>query len=69
MKECKKCGGEMKPSIALVNTLAGIPDFPGDNYACTVSATGPPAMVDCLKCGSCGYSISWPREESSVEEK
>lgn len=57
---CARCGGEMKPGKALLNTLAGYPDFPGDTgreSGSTMSYTGPPALVDCLKCLDCGRSV------------
>ena len=55
---CRRCGSEMKAGKALQNTLAGIPDFPGDTYACTVSETGPAKLVTVLKCVGCGYSLA-----------
>lgn len=56
---CKKCGGEMAPGQALVNTPFGIPDFEGtDGMLATMSMTGPPDMVPCLKCRDCGWSIT-----------
>lgn len=48
----------MAPGQALLNTLVGIPDFPGDHYAVTVSAIGPARMEEVMKCESCGYSIT-----------
>jgi len=48
----------MKEGMALQNTLTGLPDFPGDTFACTVSRDGPAEMVACWKCPKCGHSIS-----------
>lgn len=59
-RPCRKCGGAMKPGQALENTLVGFPDFLGDTgleAGCTVSRSGPPKMVDCLKCADCGWSV------------
>lgn len=56
---CRRCQVPMLPGKALQNTLVGYPDFLGDTVesVCTVSETGPPVMVDCLKCPECGHSI------------
>lgn len=57
---CKKCNGAMKPSKAIVCKLTGYPDFPGDNYACTISPDPKqPELVDCLKCEKCGWSVTY----------
>lgn len=42
--------------------VPGEPDFPGDEYASTFSAGGPGAVIDCLKCSSCGWSVTNPKE-------
>lgn len=56
---CPNCGNTVfKPGIAIRNTFTGIPDFPGDKYAVTVSPGGPGRMTDCWKCCQCGYSVS-----------
>ena len=56
---CRKCGGEMKPSKATDQTFTGgTPDFPGDTHAATLSAGGPGKMIDCMKCESCGWSVT-----------
>lgn len=60
-QRCRKCNGEMKPSKALDNTLLGFPDFLGDTgfeAGCTVSKSGPPKMIDCMKCAECGWSVT-----------
>ena len=48
----------MQPGIALQSTLAGIPDFAGDNHATTASPGGPGRLIDCFKCADCGYSVT-----------
>ncbi len=53
---CKKCKVPLNLGFALRNKLAGLPDFPGDTVV-TVSRTGPPEMIEVLKCPECGYSI------------
>ena len=56
---CKKCGGSMKPSKALENTLVSSDDFGGDanQRGSTQSRSGTAILVDCLKCDACGHSI------------
>lgn len=60
MRKCKKCNGDMPPSKAIAQTLTGMPDFPGDRSAVTVSPGGPGVLIDCLKCGTCGWSMTMP---------
>lgn len=56
---CRKCGGPMVPGIATGQTFTpGTPDFPGDKTACTVSAGGPGVLIDCMKCETCGWSVT-----------
>lgn len=55
--KCKRCGGEMKPGVAIEQTVTGIPDFPGDKHLVTVSPCGPGLMIECMKCVECGYSV------------
>lgn len=55
---CRKCGGEMKPGKAIAQTLTGIPDFNGDEYAVTVSPGGSGRLIECMKCSECGWSIT-----------
>ena len=55
---CQKCGGEMWPGKAMAQTLVGIPDFPGDDHAVTLSPGGPGRLVDCMKCDRCGWSVT-----------
>lgn len=53
---CRRCGGQMKPGIALEQTYTGRPDFPGGE-AVTMSAGGPGRLIDCMKCEKCGWSV------------
>ena len=59
-RRCKRNGKdiEMVKSQAMSSTWRGVPDFPGDNYAVTLSPGGPGRLVDCLKCPECGWSVS-----------
>lgn len=52
---CRKCGGELKPGVALEQTYRGSKDL-GD--VCTVSSGGPGRLVQCAKCESCGWSVT-----------
>ena len=52
-----RCPGGMLPSKAMAQTYSGVPDFPGGDVV-TVSAGGPGALVDCLKCNVCGHSVT-----------
>lgn len=54
---CRKCGGEMKPSKAIAQTLTGRPDFPGKEVV-TISPGGPGRLIDCMKCEKCGHSVT-----------
>lgn len=56
-RTCRKCGGEMKPSKAILQTYTGIPDFPGDTEIVTLSPGGPGKVAPCLKCSKCGWSV------------
>lgn len=56
---CAKCTGAMKPGIAIAQTYSsGAPDFPGDNVGVTMSPGGPGALMDCMKCEACGWSVT-----------
>jgi hypothetical protein len=58
---CWRCGGEMKPGIAIAQTYVGSPDFPGDTGSedgCTFSPGGPGKIIDALKCVKCGHSFA-----------
>lgn len=51
----------MKPSKAIVTRASGIGDF-GKNDVVTMSPDPKkPVLVDCMKCVSCGYSVSEPK--------
>lgn len=55
--KCKRCGGIMRPGIAMGQTWsAGIPDFPGQDTCITMSPGGPGRVIDCMKCEACGWS-------------
>ena len=60
--KCKHCNGEMKPGKAFQSTFnSGMPDFPGDKNVVTLSPGGPGKLIDCLKCVSCGWSMTEPK--------
>lgn len=55
------CFGLLKPGVATGQTYTtGVPDFPGqeDLEGQTISPGGPGKLVPCLKCDSCGHSIT-----------
>ena len=55
---CPRCGGAMKPGKAIEQAwTAGTPDFI-DSECVTMSPGGPGRLVDCMKCGECGYSVA-----------
>lgn len=55
---CRKCGGPMHDDgKAIEQTYSGTPDFSGGEVV-TVSAGGPGRLVDCRKCGACGWSVT-----------
>lgn len=57
LRLCKRCGGIMRPGIAMGQTWsAGIPDFPGQDTCVTMSPGGPGRVIDCMKCEACGWS-------------
>lgn len=55
--QCSKCGGALESGIALVDIYGGVPDFEGGEVV-TMSPTGRAKIVDCLKCETCGHSVS-----------
>jgi hypothetical protein len=55
---CKKCGGSMHPGKAIAETFTGIPDFIGSDGVVTVSPGGQGKLIDCMKCSSCGWSVT-----------
>lgn len=59
VQACRKCGGTMKPGKATGQMLVGgMPDFPGDKHAVTLTHGGPGKMIDCMKCVECGWSVT-----------
>ena len=54
---CRKCGGFMLPGKAILQTYTGIADFLGGETV-TMSPGGGGELVDCLKCSSCGHSVT-----------
>lgn len=52
---CPKCGGRMKPGIALTSTYAGEEDDIGG--CITLYHGGPGKLIDVIKCEQCGCSI------------
>ncbi len=55
--KCRKCGGEMLPGQALLETRVGTPDFIGGEVQ-TFSVGGPGRLAPCMKCKECGWSVS-----------
>ncbi len=53
---CPRCGGGMKPGVAIAQTYTGSEDFPGGGVV-TMSPGGPGRMTECMKCESCGHSM------------
>lgn len=55
---CRRCGGPMKPGLAMGQTFrSGSPDFIGGQVV-TMSAGGPGKLIECLKCADCGHSVT-----------
>ena len=49
----------MLPGKAIEQTYtAGVPDFPGNDTARSMSPGGTGKLVDCLKCEKCGRSVT-----------
>jgi hypothetical protein len=57
IQQCKKCGADMQPGVAMGQTMTGIPDFIGGEV-CTVSPGGPGKLIECSKCQECGWSVT-----------
>jgi len=57
---CFKCGGDIEQGQALDNTWIGFNDFGGDTGqpGTTISKIGPPNLINCHKCKSCGHSFT-----------
>lgn len=51
--ECRKCGGRMRPGIAMQTTAVAS----GDPDCATVSPGGPGQVVPAIKCEGCGWSV------------
>jgi hypothetical protein len=48
----------MQYGIAIEQTyVGGMPDFAGDKHSSTFSAGGSGRLIECWKCGDCGYSV------------
>lgn len=58
-KICRRCNGIGLPSKGFEDTYLESMDFhdskPGDRGN-TMSKSGPPVLLDCLKCSDCGHS-------------
>lgn len=55
---CGKCnGGVLAEGSAMVTTLVGVSDFPRGKVV-TMSPGGQGRLVACLKCSSCGHSLT-----------
>lgn len=55
-RKCAKCGGDMRPGVALAQTYTGgAPDL---GAVCTMSPGGPGKLVECSKCAACGWSVA-----------
>ena len=57
--KCRECGGEVKDSKVLVNTLVSFADFGGDagKRGTTQSRVGKAKLHDGKKCVDCGHSF------------
>ena len=55
--KCIKCGGDMRPGIAMGQTLTGIGDFHYADSTSTLSPGGPGKVIECEKCIECGFSV------------
>jgi rubredoxin len=54
---CRKCGGPMRPGLAMDQTCtSGAPDFPGADEV-TMSPGGPGRLIQASKCSNCGWSV------------
>ena len=55
---CKKCGGDMKPSKAIVCKATGTADFAGAEVVTVSPDPRQPVLIDCSKCEKCGWSVT-----------
>jgi len=59
----RNCEGMMKKSKAMRSTLiGGLPDFPNDSHSITLCEGGPGKLIGCIKCDSCGFSMTLTKE-------
>lgn len=60
---CRKCKTEMVLGIATAQTyVGGMPDFEGETHSSTFSAGGTGRVINCMKCPSCGHSVTDPQQ-------
>ena len=52
----------MRPGVAIAQTYTGSEDFPGGDVV-TMSPGGPGRMIECMKCDTCGHSVSSTAKE------
>lgn len=62
---CRKCGGAMSPGKAIAQTITGIGDFHDADAVVSVSPGGPGALIGCMKCEDCGWSVTGNEELSA----
>lgn len=55
---CLRCLVRMVPGEALQDVLSGSGDFHAGDDVVTLSPSGRARMVPCLKCPSCGQSVT-----------
>lgn len=56
--ECRKCGGTMQPGKATAQTYSTSKEG-------TCSPAGPGALIDCMKCSACGWSVTTELERAN----
>jgi len=54
---CRRCKTPLAPGIAIQQGYTGQADFTGGEVV-TMSAGGPGRVIDCMKCPTCGHSIT-----------
>ena len=57
MRECRECGVEMQPCLAIFMNTIGLPDFIAGEVV-MLSSGGQAKLVKCLMCPRCGYSVT-----------
>lgn len=55
-RKCAKCGGDMRPGVALAQTYTG--GAPDMGHVVTMSPGGPGKLIECSKCAVCGWSVA-----------